>query len=235
MKNPGIEIGFILGIISLVLFLISGPGTRIGLYPFTVGLILIAAGALAGLAAIIVSVIRLISGTPGPALQLAGMLTGAVSFGIVAFTILTAGNAPPIHDITTDTVNPPEFVSILPLRKNALNPPLYGGRDTAAKQAAAFPDIKTIFLHVPQADAFGRAMDAVRKLKWVIADYNPEEGRIEATDTTFWFGFKDDIVIRVLPRDGGSAVDIRSESRAGLGDLGTNAARVRKFMKLIGS
>ena len=59
----------------------------------------------------------------------------------------------------------------------------------------------------------------------------PEEGRIEATDTTRFFGFKDDIVVRIRPVNGGARVDVRSKSRVGLGDAGTNAKRVREFLE----
>jgi uncharacterized protein (DUF1499 family) len=62
-------------------------------------------------------------------------------------------------------------------------------------------------------------------------DTSPADGRIEATDTTFWFGFKDDIVIRVTPADNGSRVDIRSVSRVGKSDVGMNAKRIRKYLK----
>jgi len=64
---------------------------------------------------------------------------------------------------------------------------------------------------------------------------DPVAGRIEATDTTFWFGFKDDIVVRVAPAPGGSRVDVRSTSRVGLSDVGTNAARIRKYLRALQS
>ena len=67
---------------------------------------------------------------------------------------------------------------------------------------------------------------------WQIVDANREEGRIEATATTRWFGFKDDIVIRIVPTAAqGSRLDIRSVSRVGKSDAGTNACRIRAFRK----
>ena len=62
-------------------------------------------------------------------------------------------------------------------------------------------------------------------------DTDRTDGRIEATDTTFWFGFKDDVVIRISKSDKGSQLDIRSVSRVGKSDVGTNAKRIRKFLK----
>ena len=140
---------------------------------------------------------------------------------------------PPIHDITTDTENPPSFISILQLRKGAQNPAGYGGPNIAAQQRAAYPDITSEILALPPDQAFERAYRTARRMGWQIIDRNMEEGRIEATDTTSWFGFKDDIVIRVTPVDNGSRVDIRSVSRVGRSDVGTNARRIRKYLKLL--
>ena len=66
---------------------------------------------------------------------------------------------------------------------------------------------------------------------WQIVDANAREGRIEATATTFWFGFKDDVVVRIVPAPGGSRVDVRSVSRVGVSDVGANAKRVRDFLQ----
>ena len=66
---------------------------------------------------------------------------------------------------------------------------------------------------------------------WEIVAAVPSEGRIEATDTTLWWGFKDDVVIRITPEDSGSRLDIRSKSRIGIGDIGTNAARIEAYLE----
>jgi uncharacterized protein (DUF1499 family) len=77
---------------------------------------------------------------------------------------------------------------------------------------------------------FKRAEATARAMGWEIVAAEPGEGRIEATDTTMWFGFKDDIVIRIVPEGEGSRLDIRSMSRVGKSDLGKNADRIRKFL-----
>lgn len=146
---------------------------------------------------------------------------------------IRATGVPPIHDITTDTANPPAFVDVLPLRKDAANPADYakdGGAKTAAMQEKAYPDIKTLDMAVPADQAFDKALGVAKSMGWDIVAQSKPEGRIEATDTTFWFGFKDDIVIRIQSADSGSRVDIRSESRIGLSDVGVNAKRVRAFL-----
>jgi hypothetical protein len=142
---------------------------------------------------------------------------------------------PPIHDVSTDTVNPPEYVAVLPLRADAANTTVYGGSPDmtperlAQLQTEAFPDLKTLTIPEPPAQVFERALAAVDELGWELVAAVPEEGRIEATDTTFWFRFKDDIVIRIRPSGSGAAIDARSLSRVGIGDAGTNARRLRAF------
>jgi uncharacterized protein (DUF1499 family) len=137
---------------------------------------------------------------------------------------------PSIHDISTDTVNPPRFVAVLPLRATSPNPVEYAA-ETATQQRAAYPDIAPMELELPPARTFDLADRAAREMGWEIVALVPAEGRIEATATTLMFGFKDDVVIRVSQASGGSRVDVRSVSRVGRSDLGANARRVRAFMK----
>jgi hypothetical protein len=147
---------------------------------------------------------------------------------------LLAACGAPIHDITTDIVQPPQFVAILPLRKDAPNPATYGGPEVALKQRSAYPDIQTLIINAPGPQAFEQALAAARAIGWRIVAEEPREGRIEATDTTFWFGFKDDIVVRVTAADERrSLVDVRSVSRVGRSDVGKNAARIRAYLRRI--
>jgi uncharacterized protein (DUF1499 family) len=145
----------------------------------------------------------------------------------------TANQVPLIHDITTDTENPPQFVALREVRLQAPNGAEYGGAKVAEAQKAAYPDIKPVLLvDVPPPAAFERALNAARSMGWEIVAAEREQRRIEATATTFWFRFKDDVVIRIAA-DGttGSRLDIRSTSRVGISDLGANARRIREFLK----
>jgi len=160
---------------------------------------------------------------------LIGLLTAAIPWSWMQ----AAKKVPAIHDITTDTVNPPQFQAILLLRKNALNPVEYGGPEIAAQQLKAYPDVKTLVLNAPVATAFQKALENARGMGWNIVAENETAGRIEAVDRTFWFGFEDDIVIRIMPQGPLSRVDIRSVSRVGKSDIGTNAKRIRKFLYLM--
>jgi uncharacterized protein (DUF1499 family) len=140
---------------------------------------------------------------------------------------------PPIHDVTTDPDDPPRFVAVLPLRREAPNSAEYAGPTLAAQQRAGYPDLAPVHLADPPPQAFARAVAAARSLGWQIVAAAPAEGRLEATDRTRWFGFRDDVVVRVLPEAGGSRVDVRSVSRVGRSDLGTNARRIRRFLEAL--
>jgi len=143
--------------------------------------------------------------------------------------LLRSRELPLINDITTDTANPPPLVVTLQLRQNAPNPPSYGGESVANLQRAGYPDIQPIVLNVPPAEAFKKVDRVATAMGWDIVARAPAEGRIEAVDTTKWFGFHDDIVVRIKADGSGSRIDIRSKSRVGRSDLGTNAQRIRMF------
>jgi uncharacterized protein (DUF1499 family) len=120
---------------------------------------------------------------------------------------------------------------VIPLRQGSPNPVEYQGEAIARQQSTAYPDIQPATIAEPPEAAFKRALTAARDLGWQIVAAVPTEGRIEATDTTLWFGFKDDIVVRVTPTAAGSRIDVRSVSRLGEGDLGKNAARIRAYLR----
>jgi uncharacterized protein (DUF1499 family) len=136
---------------------------------------------------------------------------------------------PHIHDISTDVEHPPAFVAVVPLRQGARNP-IEPDPATAALQKQGYGDIGPAILRVTPDQAFARAEAAARAMKWEIVAASPQALRIEATDTTLLFGFKDDVVIRVAPDAGGSRVDVRSLSRIGGFDFGANAKRVRAYL-----
>ena len=230
-------LGFILSAVAVTAAMGAGEGVRIAFWDFRYGFRILRWAAYVGIAGTVVSSVGAILARPGKGrrgflLAIAGIVLGTAAFGVPGNWYRIAKKVPMIHDITTDTENPPEFVSVLALRKDAPNSTTYGGPEIAALQHAAYPDIRPLVTDIPPAQAYERARSAARQMGWNIVDENPSEGRIEATATTRWFGFKDDIVIRILPTDGnGSRVDIRSVSRVGQSDLGTNARRIRAFLR----
>jgi len=136
---------------------------------------------------------------------------------------------PHIHDISTDTTNPPEYVAVLPLRSSAPNPTRYDPRQVT-QQRESYPDIVPMLLAAPPDQVFPVALRIAREMGWEIVAANPDALRIEATDTSFLFGFKDDVVIGIAAERGGSRVDLRSLSRVGGSDFGVNARRIRNFV-----
>ena len=228
--------GLVLAVLFSIAAMAAGLGNRWGLWDFRKGIdlfrwaaygeLLSTAISLAGfiLALIIRSKKSLIYAS-------AGLLIGIIGLSAPVSMWLTARSVPPIHDISTDTETPPQFTMGRKLRKETDNPVGYGGPEIAKQQHEAYPDIQPLMLKVPPAQAFERALSAAQRMRWKINHSSPEEGFIEATDTTFWFGFKDDIVVRIIPHNSGSRIDVRSVSRVGRSDLGANAKRIRSFLE----
>ena len=172
--------------------------------------------------------------------SICGILIGLILVAVPWSYYRLAQLVPPIHDVTTDTEHPPQFVAVIPLRKNAPNSYLYGGAPVAALQQTAYPDIAPAVLPLKPDKAFDQALEAAREMGWTIVDASVQDGRIEATDTTRWFRFKDDIVIRIRPVQDSSGtaakasvIDVRSVSRVGKSDLGTNARRIRNYLEAL--
>jgi uncharacterized protein (DUF1499 family) len=156
-----------------------------------------------------------------------------VSLPPLAFVLilgLQGAKAPPIHDITTDMEAPPYFTAAHTLRGPGDNSADYPGATVAAQQLVAYSDIIPLETALPPDEAFAAALAVLEQLGWRSIAQDSDQGRIEAVDRSLLFGFTDDIVIRITAVANGSRVDIRSASRAGVGDLGVNAARIRNFM-----
>jgi uncharacterized protein (DUF1499 family) len=231
-------LALLVAIAAILMLILAGPGTRFGAWNFRIGLDLLRYAAYAGIVAIILSAIALVATHPhgrSLALLVLALLVGGTAFAVPWLFLRRAKQLPSIHDITTDTGDPPQFVAVLPLRKDALNPATYGGDSVAAAQHRAYPDIQPLVLHLPPAQAFDRALAAANAMGWTIDAADAASGRIEATATTGWFGFKDDVVVRIRPDGARSRIDVRSVSRVGKGDLGTNAARVRAYLARLAS
>lgn len=162
----------------------------------------------------------------------------------------TAMSVPPIHDVSTDTITPPAYVEVAPLREaaGARNSTEFGdvprsdragplfdesGFNSAILGAiirTAWPDLGPAFIEETGADAFDRALEAASNMGWEIHAMEFAEGRIEATDTTTWLRFEDDVVIRLIYAANGTWVDVRSTSRIGGSDIGKNASRIQEYL-----
>jgi hypothetical protein len=223
-----------------LLLMLAGVGSRLGWWHFRAGFTLLGYGAYGGVGAALLGFLGVIlSGrkrqVTGIVLSVLAVVCGLVVVAVPVSWRLNARQLPVIHDISTDTVQPPQFVAILPLRKDAPNPAVYGGPEVAEQQKRAYPDLRTEVLDLPSGRAFDKALASARAAGWRIVAAEPEQGRIEATDTTFWFGFIDDIVIRMTAAGERTLLDIRSVSRVGKSDVGTNARRIRSYVKRLRS
>ncbi|MGH7258997.1 MAG: DUF1499 domain-containing protein [Nitrospiraceae bacterium] len=230
------RLALLLALGSAVAAILAGFGSRAGWWHFRTGFQILTWAAYGGLSSAILGFIGGLAALwrgqrRGALLAFVGLVVGLLVVGLPWNMKRTAQQVPPIHDITTDTEEPPRFVAILPLRKDAPNSAEHEGAVIAAQQQAAYADLRPLLLNVPVDQAFSKALAAARDMGWEIVEAKPAEGRIEATDTTFWFGFKDDVVVRVKPADQGSRIDVRSVSRVGKSDVGTNARRIRAYLE----
>ncbi len=220
---------------SLALLAVSGPGYGAGYWSLPGGFLLLRAAALGGVAGGLLGLTslrwrRMLS--RGAWLALAGILAGAViASAVPAGWARTGHTVPSINDISTDTQDPPQFVDVLPHRRRASNPAEYAGEAVAAQQRAAWPDLGPLDTPLDRGRVHEAARDVMTRAGWRIVGDDAAAGRLEAIATTRWFRFKDDIVVRLRDRpDGGTRVDVRSKSRIGRSDLGTNARRIRTYL-----
>ncbi|ETX10644.1 hypothetical protein MUS1_13755 [Marinomonas ushuaiensis DSM 15871] len=162
-------------------------------------------------------------------------LTALIGLAMLAPTLYGKINPPvrlpPIHDISTNTVTPPEFLILDDNRVGARNTLVYGGPEVAVLQNKAYSDIAPIESGLSAAEAFNEALRVADIMGWELVAQDVENLRYEATARTSVYGFVDDVVVVVTPVGDVSRIDIRSVSRIGRGDRGVNAARVRAFIK----
>ncbi|MEO8442535.1 MAG: DUF1499 domain-containing protein [Betaproteobacteria bacterium] len=228
--------GFGVAFVAAIAALLAGLGTRWGWWDYRTGFLILRFAVWSGLAAAVVSLYAVAVALRhrlrrAIVFGLHGLIIGSLVFGVPWYLVNEGSKLPPIHDITTDTENPPVFVAVLPLRKDAPNTAHYSGAELAAQQKQGYPEVVPAMLAMPPRAAFELALSVARRAGWEIVAAVPEDNRIEATATTDWFGFRDDIVIRIKPVNGGSRVDMRSVSRVGRSDLGTNARRIREYLR----
>lgn len=149
---------------------------------------------------------------------------------LLALVLASGGDHPLIRDITTDTLDPPVF-SATEQQGGATSNTLATAPETIAAQRQSYPDLQTVQTDLSIEEVFNKAKHTAVALGWDIYYENLNDGVIEATDTTAIMAFTDDIVIRLRTNAKGTLVDLRSASRIGKGDMGTNAKRIRKFQQ----
>lgn len=225
----------VLALLGAVLLMgLAGPAYRWGLVALGDAFSLLRYGAYVAAAAGALSILLLI----------VGAITRRFGAGVVAIVVLSgtaallyipwqhwqrAQQAPAIHDITTDTQNPPAFDALRDARESAPNAVDYPGEETARQQQTAYPEVEPLVVSAPASRILSAAQAEVEAAGWQIETIT--DNTIEATAITRWFGFKDDVVIRLTEQENGVQVDMRSASRLGASDVGTNALRITSFLE----
>ena len=244
VKSRWSRAALISAVVALLLLPLGALGSRAELWSFLTGFMFLGGGALLATIGVVVGIVGLIlARKANRAADRPGLYAGIViSVMVLAFLMAqfnTANSVPPIHNISTDILDPPTFDRVVLLREGS-NPLDYDASKLVELpgeqvsygelQRAAYPDVLTYESSVAPEQALDVAVLVLEAMGLEIVDTNPAEGRVEATATTFWFGFKDDMVVRIRPTPGGSLVDVRSVSRVGQSDLGANAARIMWFL-----
>lgn len=209
----------------------AGPAHRLELLPLGTAFDLLRLGAYLALGAATLGLITLIVASLcrrwRPALAGGVVLVVVAAMMAVPWQLMQRAQAvPPIHDVTTDLDAPPAFEALAEAREAAPNDVGYP-EAFADPQRQAYPEIQPLLIDLPLASVLGAVEAAALDQGWEIASLT--ETGLEATATTFWFGFRDDVVVRLTETEAGVRVDVRSASRLGRSDLGTNAARIRDF------
>lgn len=226
---------FFVGLIALAALPVGALGHRFGLLQLTAGSALVFSGIVLativlvlGIAALVFVYTRRRRADRMPALI---GLAASVAVLVVTAPYYAALSLPMTNDVTTDRADPPVFEHVAADRAPDANLLVYT-EEEARVQAEGYPDLVSIRASAGAHESFGRAVDVARALGWDVVSENAGTGLIEATATTFWFGFHDDVAIRVRREDTETVVDLRSASRVGLHDLGANAKRIRAFVEL---
>lgn len=220
------------GVVALVLLPLGALGSRVGIWPFTGGFMLLAVGVVLATIVFFLGIVGAVYANAKGRLAdrkdcLIGLALSVLIIAIMLPPFLGAFSVPAIHNISTDTLDPPQFNKIAAIREaqEGINPLQYPA-DNIPLQQQAYPAVKPLISQAATADMLARAQQVVEELGMEVVNADTSLGIVEATDTTFWFGFKDDVVIRVRGESGGSVVDVRSVSRVGQSDLGKNAQRI---------
>ena len=234
------------GVGALIWGLVSAVGTGWGYWEYTSGLKGVAGAFLLGLVAILIGAVhgwrtRKAINPPPRARRWVGMVVALLYVGWVGTFLMKALTVPAIHDVSTDLADPPAFQTLTLRTDNLDNIPGADDKDMsgltplqrwAVVHQKAYGDIRSVRSNEPVPMVIAKAERLAKARGWDVAISLPEEGRFEATETSAFFQFKDDVVLRVRPSETGegSIVDMRSVSRVGVSDLGMNAKRVRAFL-----
>ena len=233
----------VLGVGAVAAALIAAIGSAIGLWGFRPALQSLRYLFFAAAAGAVLGLVGLVMARRRGKLMLANLVAVVVALGFVLYLgnlVRIAKSVPAIHDVATNLDDVPQFSRLAVRADNLENIPDEGKPELKAMapeerwkavHRAHYGDLRTVRLAAPPAETVRRAAALAGERGWRAALVDEKAGTVEATETSTFFGFKDDIVVRVRPAPGGgSLVDMRSVSRVGGSDVGMNAKRVRAFL-----
>lgn len=217
-----------IAITSFILLALGAIGVRFHWYGYQAGLMMFSLAGLLSFISISASAFftRRTQNAAGQRQLSHAALIALPAIIFFSLALFSGAGAPLIHDISTDTENPPAFIAAK-LQRRADDNSLAYAADNRELQQQAYPDIQTIPTLLSVTEAQNKARAIAENLGWQLT--YQESGHIEATVSSFWFGFTDDVIIRISETQSGSIIDLRSASRVGKGDLGVNARRIRQF------
>ena len=225
---------FSLPVVALAVFL-----HRIGIVEYAVAYATLLAGFAVALLALLIAIAAFVviwnDGLRGLGRAITATVIGLVLVGWPTVEFARSATLPAIVDITTDFSDPPRFVAVASARPHGANPIAYPGVETARLQRAAYPGVKPFEVEANPDEVFNMLMSIVERRGWRVLDNvsprgGERDGRIEAVARTLVMGFREDISIRVRTAEKGVRIDMRSASRYGQHDFGSNARRIESFM-----
>lgn len=242
------RIALALAVLTPLVFMAAALGAKFGLWSWQFGLgtltrdvgtKMLMGSAVMGVLALLAA--AFVTPRKGWWIGVLALLVGIGGMAKGAATQKAVASLPFIHDVTTDTQNPPVFTEVILAErakvKGSNTVDYIGKKDSrdkelvSALQTSAYPNVRSLVLGDSADVVFGQALSAAKSMGWDIKSENVQAGTIEATAETFWYGFEDDVAIRIKAAEGGgSIVDVRSLSRVGGSDLGANAERVKAYL-----
>lgn len=265
MRKFVIRLALVVSLLIPVYFAVAALGSKFGFWHwrFGLGTLIVEWGPRVLIAALVLGVVALVAALTSRPRR--GALAAVVALVIPALGLAYSDqirsrseNIPPIHDVSTNAEDPPQYSArVMTMRKaagaNPVHPPTtplgsieayqsprfedQSSRTVAELGREAYPQVRTLVVRTDPPRLFEVLTQEARERGWQIHTNDPAGGSFEATAETFWFGFKDDVAVRVQPAraPGTLLVDARSTSRVGLGDMGTNAARLTDYLKAVDS
>lgn len=259
MRSTFARLTLILALLLPVYFAGAALGARFGLFEWqlSLGTLIIQWGPRLIIGVLVLAVLALIASVvraprTGWRSAIVAMLIPLAALGYLAWVRGQAEGIPPIHDVSTRPADPPVFSSALMAQRAGspdTNPvvsltvpistldkyqgPRFAGmseRTLGEVAAEAYPEVKPLVTTATPAVAWAAARAEAQARGWTIVSEDPAAGTLDATAITFWFGFRDDVAVRVRAEGAGAVIDVRSTSRVGLSDLGANAARIEAYL-----